>query len=109
MNIDEALVFAIEPIIPEISPGLYEGRALEYCVYNYSALPRLHAEGKPGAIVYLVQVHYCLPTGQAAQRTLIQLKNALHCAGCTYPSVEDASDEDGQHYVLECQYMDGDV
>lgn len=109
MSVDDALAFAIEPIVPEVAPDVYEGQATEFCTYNYSAFPGLYADGKPGIIVYLVQVHYCAPIGQACRRKLVNLKNALFHAGCTYPTEENASDKDGQHYVLECQYKDCDV
>ena len=106
MSIDEALVAAVELLVPEIAPQVYEGKALEYCTYNYAQLPALHAEGRPQAILYLVQLHYCAPRGQNCGRTIRLLSQALFCAGGTWPTVEDASDEDGQHYVLECQYKE---
>lgn len=109
MTVDEALVYAIEPLVPEIAPDVYEGNAVEFCTYNYSAFPRLHSDGRPSVMVYLVQVHYCAPRGQNCRRKLVNLKNALFNAGCTYPTEENASDMDGQHYVLECEYWDGDV
>lgn len=107
--VEDALVFAIEPLVPEVAPDVYEGDATEFCTYNYTPFPRLHADGRPQVIVYLVQVHYCAPRGQACARKLVNLKNALFNAGFTYPTVENASDRDGQHYVLECQYKDDDV
>lgn len=109
MTVDEALVFAIEPIVPEVAPQVYEGSATEFCTYNHTDIANLFADGRPGVIVYLVQVHYCAPIGQDCWRKLVNLKNALFNVGCTYPTVEDASDKNGQHYVLECQYKDCDL
>lgn len=109
MNIDVALSSAIEPLVPEFAPDIYEGNATTFCTYNYSALPALHADSRPNAIVYLVQVHLYVPTGLDCYRLLINLKNSLYNFGCTYPSVELVSDKAGQHHVLECRYMDGDV
>ena len=104
--LDDVLVDAIEPLVPEIAPQVYEGTSTEYCTYNYSILPRVFAAGRPHALVYLVQLHYFTPRGQNSARKLLQLQQALFCAGCTYPQVEDASDKDGPHFVLECQYTD---
>ena len=35
-----------------------------------------------------------------------QIKNALFEAGFTYPSIQDVTDEEGQHYVFEFEYED---
>ena len=106
MTVDDAIVYAVEAIVPEIAPQVYTGSSLEYCVYNHSDFPKLFAAGKPKAIVSSVQLHYCLPTGENPRRKLINLCNSLCNAGFTYPEIIDISDADGQHYVLECQYRE---
>ncbi|MBS5433929.1 MAG: hypothetical protein KHY12_09275 [Firmicutes bacterium] len=109
MNIDERLTAAITLVVPETAPRIYEGTAQEYCVYNYNTVPRLHANGRPGAALYLVQVHLLTAKGLPTRQKRQALKRALFKAGCTYPSEVDASDPEGQHFVLECQYTDDDV
>ena len=56
---------------------------------------------------YLVQAHYYCPHRKNPQATILAAERALVDAGFTWPSLTDASDEDGQHWVLECEYTDG--
>ena len=109
MSINTIIRAAITPIVPECVPDQYGGTATEYCTFNYSEIPDAFGDELPGAIRYLVQLHYFLPTGTNPCAKKKQLKNALLNAGFTYPSVTNASDADGQHYALECEYSDGDV
>jgi hypothetical protein len=109
MSINTIIRAAITPIVPECVPDQYTGTATEYCTFNYSELPDAFGDDSPHAIRYLVQLHYFLPTGVNPYTKKKQLKNALLNAGFTYPSVTNASDADGQHYALECEYSDGDV
>lgn len=109
MSINSIIKSAIEPIVPVCVPDLYEGAATEYCAFNYSELPDAFGDNKPSAIRYLVQVHYFCQRGANPISTKMRLKNALLNADFTYPSVTNASDKDGQHWVFECEYVDGDV
>ena len=56
---------------------------------------------RPRARRWLLQLHYFCPLGYDSVATRVKLCRALHSAGFTYPSEENASDRDGQHYVLE--------
>ena len=109
MSINSTIRAAITPIVPECVPDQYSGTATEYCTFNYSEIPDAFGDESPEAIRYLVQLHYFLPTGANPYAKKKQLKNALLSAGFAYPSVTNASDSDGQHYVLESEYCDGDV
>ena len=109
MSLNTVIRAAITPIVTECVPDQYGGTATEYCTFNYSEIPDAFGDESPGAIRYLVQLHYFLPTGTNPYAKKKQLKNALLSAGFTYPSVTNASDADGQHYVLEAEYCDGDV
>ena len=37
----------------------------------------------------------------------VRIAQALSGAGCTWPNVTNATDSDGQHWVLECEYTNG--
>lgn len=105
MSLNAALVAAAEPIVPTVRPDSYmpaPGEAPgEYCTYNRAEYPRLHAGGAPRRMVYLYQLHYYLPLGRNPEGTLKRLKLAVLRAGFTYPTAEDASDGEEQHWVLE--------
>lgn len=109
MSLDSAIRAAVLPIVSVCEPNQYDGDALEYCTFAYTELPVCFGDNAPHAIRYLVQLHWFLPTGERPAAKKKQLRQALATAGCTYPSVENASDADGQHYVFECEYVGGDV
>lgn len=109
MSINETIRAAVLPLVPVCEPDVYGGDAEEYCTFNYSELPAILAEGRPDCILYVLQLHWFLPAGVNPLRKKVQLRQALLAAGCTYPNTINASDEDGQHYVFECQFADGDV
>lgn len=109
MTIDENLMATLSQLVPELAPNQYAGSALEYIVWNYSMIPSVFADSKPEASRYLVQVHWFLPLSVNPAGKRVQLCRALNAAGFTYPSIVNASDKDGQHYVLECEYVDGGV
>lgn len=109
VTINERIRAAVEPIVPVCVPDLYDGEAQEYCTFQYSQIPMAHGDNAPHAIRYLVQLHYFLPTGESPMRKRRELCRALLAADMTYPTVENASDETGQHYVIECEAVDGEV
>lgn len=114
MSINSELISALTPIIPVVKPDAYrplpnETPATEYIVFNYTELPTLHADNEPHAMRYLVQVHYFCPWNVNPSSKKKRIRQALHGAGFTYPSTTNASDDDGQHFVFEAEYLDGDV
>lgn len=105
----EALQGALETVFDssQIFPHVYTGTLLRYVVWNYSVLPALWADSRPRAARYLVQVHFYLPHKEDARETILALQRALADAAFTWPALTDAADADGQHWVLECEYVDG--
>ena len=97
---------AILPLVPECDPGVYRGNEPEYSVYQLTRQPALHGDDAPHAQRYLVMVHWFLPAGINPEEKLTQISRALAQLG-TYPTVEDASDLTGQHFVFEMQAVDG--
>lgn len=107
-KVGEVLKAALAPLYGEnVYPDVYVGSAVEYVVYNYSILTAVHAESAPQAARYLVQVHLYSPREKNPTEAILALDRALWEAGFTWPSLTDASDEDGQHHVLQCEYCDG--
>ena len=103
-----ALQAALSTVYPRAAfPNVYSGPLLEYVVWNYDELPRVFADSAPHASIYLVQVHLYCPHKESPTEAIQALRRALWDAHFTWPSLTDASDSDGQHWVLECQYTDG--
>lgn len=109
MSINQTIKAALEPIVVVVKPDIYKGNQKEYVVFNYAELPEDFGDNKPNAIRYLIQLHWFLPSDVSPTTKKKQIKNALLNAGFTYPIVTNATDEDGRHYVLECEYVDGDI
>ena len=111
MDPGEKLCAAVTPLVAICRPNVYEPDIGEdsviYCTYNYNELPRIFAEGSPDVIVHLVMLHLYAPNGRDCRKLKRDLALALHLAGFTYPEITDASDADGQHFVLECQIGEG--
>lgn len=107
-TMSEKLQTALERVLPgEVYPIVNTGGGTEYFVWNYSVLPAVWADSRPHAARYLVQAHYYCPHRKNPQETILAAERALDGAGFTWPSLTDASDEEGQHWVLECEYTDG--
>lgn len=107
-NVDDALMLALGPLFPDrVFPNVYTGDALEYVVTNYTALPQVFAERLPAAQRYLVAVHYYLPEKMNPNAQKLAISAALSRQGFTWPSIENASDDEGQHWVFECEYVNG--
>lgn len=108
MSIDDRLRAAIEPLVAEIVPDLYQGDSKEYCTYNYTEVPDGYGDNLPHATRYLVQLHWFLPLKRRPQPKKKKLKQALAAVrGFTAPTVTNASDEIGQHYVFELVAVEG--
>ena len=106
--VGERIATALKPLYGEnIYPDVYVGSALEYIVYNYSIIPAVYAERAPHAARYLVQVHLYSPREKSPTAAILAIDRALFAAGFTWPSVTDASDADGQHHVIQCEFCDG--
>jgi len=109
MSLNQIIKSAVEPIVPVCVPDLYTGEAEEYCTFNYTEKADCFGDDEPEVIVYLVQLHWFLPTGQNPLAKKKAIRRALMAADFTCPEVLHADDEDGQHYIFECEYVDGDV
>lgn len=105
-DLDNAAMAAISPLFPDAcSPNVYEGSAVEYVVWNAYQIPEVYAERRPAAARYPTQVHYFLPNSKNPTEGKLALQRALFEHGFTWPSITNASDSEGQHYVLECDYI----
>lgn len=104
----EAIQAALSPIFPgAVFPHTYTGPLLRYVVWNYNVVGEVWADGAPHAARYLVQVHFYLPHKEDPREAILALTRALFDKGFTWPIPTDATDSDGQHWVLECEYTDG--
>lgn len=109
MSINSRIIEAVTPLVPVCVPDLYDGDAEIYCTFNGTETPDGFGDDGPQAIRWLMQLHLFAPRRQNVLGMKRSLCRRLWKAGFTYPSVANASDSDGQHYVLEFEELDGDV
>lgn len=114
MNVNEVIIQAVTPIVPVCVPDLYRPDAGEeaaevYCVFNYTESPGVFGDDEPQAVNYATQLHLYLPTGRTPIQLKRRLRRAMLDAGFIVGDFTNASDEEAQHYVLECRWMDWEV
>lgn len=112
MTIDKTIRTALAPFGYEVYHNTYTGTDDTYFVFNYDVVPDDYGNDSPEENTYLIQVHlYSLLTFNTISLAK-QVKLALERAGFTYPEQTDASDEDNQHLVFECEgveYIDREL
>jgi hypothetical protein len=106
MNLDAKIKAALAGICGVIVPQVYTGNATEYIVFNYSEYPLVFADDEPQEVGYSIQVHLFMPLKVNPNTKKESIKNALFSAGFTYPSIQDVTDDEGQHYVFEVAYSE---
>lgn len=114
MSINETIIQAVTPIVPVCVPDVYRPDAKEtpaeiYCVFNYTESGTVFGDDEPRAVLYLIQLHLYLPLGRTPVQLKRQLRRAMLDAGFAVGDYTNASDLEGQHYVLECQALDLEV
>lgn len=106
MSINSEIINALSSLSLPVCPDVYNGTADEYITFNYFSQGDDFADNAPQYERYLVQVHYICPAGTNSLAKRLLIKQYLLAAGFTWPSVTDASDVDGQHWVFECEYLE---
>lgn len=105
MSVNERIIAAATTVVDVCVPGAYvpeEGAETQiYCTFNVTQTPAAFGDDEPEAMLDLCQLHLWAPRGVNTVNLRKELRHAVARAGFTHPSVADASDLDGQHYVLE--------
>ena len=107
MTLNERIIAVVTPIVPVCVPDLLvteEGETPpeRYCTFNYTELPDGLGDNCAALTRALVQVHYFAPLRESTIKTRHALRDAIAAVDdFTLPSIENATDETGQHYVLE--------
>lgn len=118
MSVNSRIIEAVRPVLSVCVPEPYtptgEDAEREYCTFQYSEVPDSFGDDGPEVVRCLIQLHYYAPLQltSGSNNTLAKrkaLRMSLFRAGFTYPSVVDASDLDGQHFVFEFEDLDGRV
>lgn len=107
MTLNERIIAIVSPVVPVCVPDLLVTEAgktppEEYCTFNYSEMPTGIGDNAAHLTLALVQVHYFAPLRESTVKTRHALRDAIAAVdNFTMPSIENATDKTGQHYVLE--------
>ena len=101
MTIEQRIISALSGLGLPVVPEPYTGDALEYLTFSYDLFGTIFAEGKPGTILFDISLHYYAPFASNPNATRIKICTAISAAGFAWPTITNASDKDGQHWVFE--------
>ncbi len=107
MSINSIIINTLSPVSLPVEPDEYTGAGDEYITFNYNSQGDDFADDIPQHERYSMQVHYVCPSGKNSISIREQIKQLLFGAGFTWPTVTDATDSDGQHWIFECEYLMG--
>lgn len=97
-----------DPVEKSVLDAASKRRPARYYTFSCNSLGDDFGDDAPGCERNLVQVHLFAPLNHNCMQQVKKTKQALFAAGFTWPSVTDATDQDGQHYVFECETTDID-
>lgn len=107
MSVEAQIKEALDPFgVPVEKSLLYAAagkRPPRYYTFSCESFGDGFGDDEPGCERWLVSVHLFAPLGQSCLRQVRETKRALFAAGFTWPRCVDATDQDGQHYVFECE------
>lgn len=103
VSIESQIRTALASFEHKVYPDTYNGSDKTYFVFNHNTIPDDFGSNQPNHERALIQVHLFCPHTFDSVKLRKDIKLALLGAGFTYPSMTNASDEDGQHWVFEFQ------
>ena len=106
MSVSNRIVAAFDGFLP-IGADVYKGEANTYLVYNYTEIPADFGDDDAQHYIDLVQVHLYAPHNVNTVATRREISSRLVAAAFIRPSIVNASDKDGQHYVFESEDAEG--
>lgn len=102
MTLDDIIIKTVSPVVKPVVPKLYTGESVRYCTFNYSEMPEGIGDNAAHLTRAVVQVHFFAPLKSSTLTVRHALRDAIAAVdNFTLPSIENATDETGQHYVLE--------
>lgn len=109
MSLNEDIRAVVTPIVKVCDPDYYGGEDETYCVFGYTEIPDNFGNNVPQAYRRLVDLHLYVPLMQDSRALRRKLRRAIIAVDTwTAPTINNASDETGQHYVFEFEAM-GDI
>lgn len=110
MSVESKIVAALAPFGDPVEAALLYAAAQDlpprYYTFFCASSGDDFGDDSPGCERWQVSVHFFAPLEENMVNRVRKTKLALFQAGFTWPSSEDASDQDGRHFVFECEIVD---
>lgn len=106
MTVNELLIQTLGQFDLDVTPDFTGGGAKEYITFTFpEEKAALYGDNDPLAVVSEIQIHYFLPAGKDYLENKKKIRNVLHAAGFTYPSVMVLMEPDNKtrHIIFECE------
>jgi len=103
MSVHSDIKAALAGLGYPVVTNVYTGSAQTYFVITLNTLPADFADDAPQHLRNLIMLHLYAPHELNTVALRKDVARALVGAGFTYPSIMDASDEQTQHIVFECE------
>ena len=111
MSVESRIVAALSPFGDPVEAALLYAAAQDLPPRDYtfscSSYGDDFGDDEPGCERWQVSVHFFAPLDENVTARVRKTKAALFQAGFTWPRSEDASDQDGRHFVFECETAEG--
>ena len=107
MSVDARIMTALTPFGYDIDNAVSFTKNKTYFAFNYTVIPVDFGDDAPWHERFLVQVHFFCPLNVNITALKTSVCRALFAAGFTWPSIMNASDENGRHIVFECEIAEG--
>lgn len=111
MNVGARVMAALDvfgdPVEKSLLYAAANKRPSRYYTFTCDSVGDDFGDNRPGHERWLVGVHLFAPLSENCVRRVQETKQVLFAAGFTWPRLVDATDEDGQHYVFECETVEG--
>lgn len=107
MNVEAQVKAALDafgdPVEKSVLYAAATDRPPRYYTFSCESFGDDFGDDGPGCERWLVSVHLFGPLYEDLTGRVRATKEALFAAGFTWPRCADATDQDGQHFVFECE------
>lgn len=102
-RVKAALDVFCDPVEKSVLDAAAKQHPARYYTFSCNSFGDDFGDDAPGCERCLVSIHLFAPLNENCIQRVKATKRALFAAGFTWPQSVDATDQDGQHYVLECE------
>ena len=95
-----------DPVEKSVLDAAAKKYPARYYTFSCNSFGADFGDDAPDCERWLVTVHLFAPLDENCIQRVRQTKRALFAADFTWPQTVDATDQDGQHIVFECEAID---